>query len=166
MQGKEKRLQMFGFLKKKKDVSLYAPVGGRCMELKDVPDKVFSTGMMGQGFAIQPDEDVIGAPVNGEITMIFPTGHAFGMKSADGKEILVHIGLDTVNLKGKGFSVLKQVHDTVKAGEPVIRFDRERIEQSCSSTTMVLVTNREEGIPPVQNLGCHVQKNELIVAYE
>ena len=92
------------FSKKEENTNDFAAVvSGKIIPLTAVNDDVFSKGMMGTGVAIVPDDDVIVAPCDGEVTMLFPTMHAFGMKNEDGVEILVHIGIDTVNKQGVGF---------------------------------------------------------------
>ena len=93
------------FSKKEENTNDFAAVvSGKIIPLTAVNDDVFSKGMMGTGVAIVPDDDVIVAPCDGEVTMLFPTMHAFGMKNEDGLEILVHIGIDTVSMGGKGFT--------------------------------------------------------------
>ena len=129
---------MFGFLRKESS-AVAAPVSGRCIRLEEVADKVFSSKMMGDGFAVIPKDDTAVAPVDGEIVMIAETKHAFGIKTKAGMELLVHIGLDTVDLKGEGFTVLAKQGSRVRAGEPVIRFDREGLEKKgIDMTTMVI----------------------------
>ena len=107
---------MFNFFKKKQDNAFYlgAPVKGKAVDLKEVNDPTFSTGMLGQGVAIIPSEGKIYAPADGEIAMVFDTLHAVSMTADNGVEILVHIGLDTVELKGKGFEGQVKAGDKVK----------------------------------------------------
>ena len=99
---------MFNFLKKEKNTvkTLTAPVDGKVIDLSEVDDPVFAQKMMGEGIAIIPEGNIVAAPADGTIVLIPETRHAFGMKLADGLELLVHIGLDTVNLGGEGFSAL------------------------------------------------------------
>ncbi|MDE7015480.1 MAG: PTS glucose transporter subunit IIA [Kineothrix sp.] len=131
---------MFGFLRKENN-GVAAPVTGKCIRLEEVPDKVFSSKMMGDGFAVIPENDTVVAPADGEIVMIPATKHAFGMKTKAGVELLIHIGLDTVELKGEGFTVLAKQGKKVRAGEAVIRFDREVLEKKgIDMTTMVIFT--------------------------
>lgn len=135
---------MFGFLRKESG-AVAAPVTGKCIRLEEVADKVFSSKMMGDGFAVIPENDTAVAPVDGEIVMIPATKHAFGMKTKAGVELLVHIGLDTVELKGEGFTVLAKQGRKVRAGEPVIRFDRELLKKKgIDMTTMVIFTGGDE----------------------
>lgn len=102
-----------GFFKKK-NKAFYAMANGKSVAIEDVPDEVFATKMMGDGIAIQPIEGKIYAPCNGKVTMVMDnTKHAVGIENEDGMEILIHVGLDTVNLGGVGFEVFVQVGDQV-----------------------------------------------------
>ncbi|MCW0953462.1 PTS glucose transporter subunit IIA [Weissella ceti] len=134
---------MFGLGKKKvvvADVNLYAPVNGTVIDLTTVPDPVFAGKMMGDGFAIEPDDSRVVAPVAGEVTML--QGHAVGFKRADGLEILIHMGIDTVSLDGAPFDMQVQVGDVLEAGEPIAIADWAQIEAAgLPRTTMVLITN-------------------------
>jgi len=131
---------MFGFLKKESG-EVVAPVKGKCIRIEEVLDQVFSSKMMGDGFAVVPDSDTVVSPMNGEIVMIPESKHAFGMKTKSGVELLVHIGLDTVELNGKGFPVLAKQGSRVKPGDPVIRFDKAFMEEKgINLTTMVIFT--------------------------
>ena len=132
---------MFGFLKKKNS-ELVAPVSGKVIELSQVPDEVFSQKMAGDGVAIEPSDDLVVAPADGSITLIFKTNHAFAMTLENGLEILVHIGLDTVELNGEGFERLATEGETVKAGTPIVNINRKLFEEKGYKTvTPVLVTN-------------------------
>lgn len=107
---------MFGFFKKKTDPAVYAPVKGKCIDITEVNDEGFSSKIMGDGVAVIPEESVIKAPADGKLTMIFETGHAFGMEVDNGLELLLHIGIDTVNEKGNGFKILKKIRRCGKKG--------------------------------------------------
>lgn len=131
---------MFGFLKK--DSKLVAPVDGKVINLSEVPDPVFAEKMAGDGVAIDTTGDTIVAPCDGELTLIFNTNHAFAMTLSNGVELLVHVGIDTVSLEGKGFERLAEQGTKVKAGTPILKIDREFIkEKGLSLITPVLVTN-------------------------
>lgn len=106
------------------------PENGKIMPLSEVKDDVFSSGAMGKGVAIEPTDGVLHAPADGKIIMTFETGHAIGMKTKTGAEILMHIGMDTVNLQGKGFDTLVKKDQEVKDGEPLIKFDIDLIKKS------------------------------------
>lgn len=114
------------------DVDVRAPFAGDVVELSQVPDASFAQGMVGEGFAVMPDAvdafDVC-APVDGTITMVFKTRHAFGMKTADGLDLLIHIGIDTVELKGEGFTALAKKGDTVTAGTPIIAVEASKLRE-------------------------------------
>jgi PTS system, glucose subfamily, IIA component len=119
-----------------------SPVEGNLEQLSTLKDKVFSSGAMGQGIAIQPKNGLIKAPDDGTIELVYPTGHAIGMKTKDGAEILIHIGMDTVNLNGKGFTTLVKQDQKVKKGDPLVKVDLKMIKESGYDTvTPVIVTN-------------------------
>lgn len=133
---------MFKLFQGKSKVEVVAPVTGKVIALEEVPDKVFASKMMGNGVAFELVGDTVCAPTDGEITLIPESKHAFGMMGNLGAEILVHIGLDTVNLNGEGFIKLVNVGDKVKKGTPVIKIDKDAIEkQGISLTTPMVVTN-------------------------
>lgn len=126
-------------------VGLAAPVAGEVIPLLEVPDKMFSAGTMGQGFAVLPTDGTVTSPVAGEIAMIFPTKHAFAVTTPDGVQVMVHIGLETVGLKGEGFEVLAAKGDHVEAGDPVIRADLDSIRPKVPSlVTPVIVMNSKD----------------------
>lgn len=124
--------------------TLKSPLTGKVLPLSEVPDQVFSSGVMGKGIAIDPEVGELVAPADGEITTIFPTGHAVGITTTDGAEILIHIGMDTVELNGNGFEILVKQGDLVKAGDLLIRFDIEAIRAAGYSViTPVVITNTD-----------------------
>lgn len=124
--------------------NLKSPLSGKVLPLSDVPDKVFSSGAMGKGLAIDPEKGELIAPADGEITTIFPTGHAVGLTTKDGIEILMHIGMDTVELEGQGFETFVKQGDKVKAGDLLVRFDIEAIKAAGYSViTPIVITNTE-----------------------
>lgn len=126
----------------KKSYNLVAPVSGRVINLSSVPDKVFAQRMAGDGVAIESTGDTIVAPADGMLTLIFRTNHAFGITLDNGIEVLVHIGLDTVELEGKGFERIAEQGASIKAGEPIIKLDRKFIlSENRSLITPVLITN-------------------------
>ncbi|MGV4321975.1 glucose-specific PTS transporter subunit IIBC [Bacillus mojavensis] len=125
--------------------SFIYPVQGEILSLSDVPDPVFSEKMMGEGFAIDPTEGKVVAPADGEIVSIFPTKHAIGFTSAGGTEILIHVGIDTVKLNGKGFEAHVTSGQTVKQGELLLTFDLNDIKQhAASAITPIIFTNVSE----------------------
>ena len=139
---------MFGFFNKKTDPAVYAPVKGKCIDITEVNDEGFSSKIMGDGVAVIPEESVIKAPADGKLTMIFETGHAFGMEADNGLELLLHIGIDTVNEKGNGFKILKKSGDAVKKGTPVVELELETLKEKYDMTTMVIVTNEKKITKP------------------
>lgn len=140
-----------------------SPMTGKAMNLSEVPDAVFSSGMMGAGFAIDPTEYRVYAPVDGEIASIFDTKHAIGIQSTCGTELLIHVGLDTVELKGKYFVLKKQVGDQVKKGDLLLEFDGEAIKQAgYSLVTPVILTGSDSVI--FEKAGEIVQYGEKMVA--
>lgn len=137
---------MFSFLKKDTDVEVKAPVNGIIQSIETVNDPVFSEKMMGDGIAIQYTGGEVLAPVSGTISsVIFPSCHAFGIHCDNGLDLLVHVGLETVNLKGEGFILLKNQGDYVKQGEPVLRVDYDLLKsKSIDLITPIVVTNSDE----------------------
>ena len=132
------------------DDAIVAVANGRFIGPDEMKDEMFARQDMGQTVAIEPSDGTICAPVNGKIEMIFETGHAFGMRMSDGTGLLIHIGVDTVNLKGQGFTVLKNAGDNVKAGEPVVRVDLDVLKKAgYSSQTMIVITEPVNEDKPV-----------------
>ena len=124
------------------DETILSPIVGSIVDLKDVNDPVFSSGAMGQGIAIKPSEGVVYAPADAEVTIAFATGHAYGLKTTNGAEILIHIGIDTVSMNGDGFDQKVAQGDKVKAGDVLGTFDAAKIAAAgLDDTTMVIVTN-------------------------
>ena len=122
--------------------TILTPIVGEVVALADVNDPVFSSGAMGQGIAVKPSQGVVYAPADAEVSIAFPTGHAFGLKTADGAEILIHVGIDTVSMNGEGFEAKVAQGDKVKAGDVLGTFDSNKIAAAgLDDTTMVIVTN-------------------------
>ncbi|MFL0251024.1 PTS glucose transporter subunit IIA [Clostridium neuense] len=131
---------MLEFLKKSYDIG--APVSGKVLSLSEVPDDIFAQKIAGDGAAIEASSDVVVAPADGELTLVFKTHHAFALTLDNGIELLVHIGIDTVNLKGEGFELLANEGSRVKRGTPIVKLDREFIiSKGYSLITVVLITN-------------------------
>lgn len=125
--------------------SLVSPEDGVAMPLSEVKDDVFSSGAMGKGIAIEPSTGILHAPADGKIIMTFKTDHAIGMKTNDGAEVLMHIGMDTVNLQGKGFKTLVKKDQAVKAGDELVKFDIDAIKKAgYSVTTPIVITNSKD----------------------
>ncbi|MDR3595996.1 PTS glucose transporter subunit IIA [Clostridium sp.] len=137
---------MFNIFKKNsiKETKLFAPITGKTIELSKVPDQVFAEKLAGDGVAIDTVGDVVVAPTDGELTLVFNTKHAFAMTLDNGTELLVHIGIDTVSLNGEGFEQLAEAGIKVKAGTPIIKIDRDLIlDKGFSLITPVLITNMD-----------------------
>ena len=133
---------------------LVSPLNGDVKPLSEIKDEVFSSGAMWQGVAIEPSEGVLHAPADGKIALVFPTGHVVGINTTDGAEVLMHIGMDTVNLQGKGFKTLVQKGQEVKAGDPLVEFNIKEIKAAgYEVATPVVVTNSKkyESINQVDN---------------
>ncbi|WP_100407036.1 PTS sugar transporter subunit IIA [Bacillus solitudinis] len=144
--------KLFGLDKDKKAESVQpeqeivlSPLSGRLVAIEEVPDPTFSQKMMGDGFAVEPSNGHVVSPVSGEIVQVFPTKHAIGIKTVGGLELLIHIGLETVNMKGEGFTAHIKQGDQVKTGDPLVDFDLELVKEKAVSTiTPVIITNFDD----------------------
>ncbi|TDX51378.1 PTS sugar transporter subunit IIA [Orenia marismortui] len=156
---------MFGLFKKDKAVTLTSPLTGKVLDLSKVPDEVFSNKMVGDGVAIEPTDGVLVSPVKGTIKQIFPTKHAVGIETDEGVEILMHIGINTVELSGEGFEKLAEVGSKVKVGDKLIKFDLDYIEENATSIiTPILITNMDDikGIDRLSDGEVKLGENELL----
>ena len=155
---------MFGFLKKEEPFKVVACTDGKCINITEVPDAVFSQKMMGDGFAIVPSGDTIFSPVSGSIETVFPTKHAIGIKTKDGIEIIVHIGIDTVNLNGEGFTSLVKQGNRVKAGQPLVKLDLNSFEEkNVNLTTMVIFTAGYDKEINLDSFGKEVKAGDVLI---
>ena len=119
---------------------------GELVNISQVPDEVFSSKMMGDGFAMKTTDGIILSPVEGTIVTVFPTKHAVAINSIDGREVLIHLGVDTVNLKGEGFETFVEENQKVKVGDKLVKMDVDFIEKNAkSSMPIVVFTNLAEG---------------------
>lgn len=130
---------MWCFKKKSKNVEIFAPVDGKIISLDKVLDDVFKEKMMGDGFAFEPKSNEFVAPMAGELVTVFPTKHAYGFKHKSGVEALLHIGLDTVTLKGEGFESFVAQGDHVEVGDKLVNVDLKEIAKKVPSTQTPLV---------------------------
>ena len=138
----DKAAEPIAELKELKQEIIASPMIGQVVKLENVPDEVFASGAMGKGIAIDPADGTVVAPAAGEITLVFPTGHAIGMRTENGAEILIHVGMDTVSLAGKGFNTFVQVGDKVDAGQKLLEFDLATIrEANLPVISPIVVTN-------------------------
>ena len=134
--------KLFKKQKKKNDIQVFAPLSGHVIPLEEVPDPVFSEKMMGEGIAVQPTDSTVVSPVDGEIVQVAPTKHAVGIRANDGSELLIHVGLETVTLKGDGFNMVVKQGDKVKVGQPLLHFEFNTIKQKAKSMiTPIVITN-------------------------
>lgn len=134
-----------------KNVKLLSPIKGKVIELENVKDDAFASGILGKGAAILPEEGKVYAPADGEISALFPTLHAIGMTTDSGAQLLIHIGLDTVQLEGEGFEAFVKQGDHVKQGDLLVSFDQDFIEgKGYCLETPILVTNVEDFLDVVQ----------------
>ena len=143
---------------------IQTPIVGDVVALSNVNDPVFSSGAMGQGIAVKPSQDVVYAPADAEVAIVFPTGHAYGLRTANGAEILIHVGIDTVSMNGEGFNQRVNQGDKVKAGDVLGTFDSAKIAAAgLDNTTMVIVTNTADfaSVDPVAS-GSVAKGNAII----
>lgn len=137
---------MFNFFKKSKSKGneVKAPIKGNLIPLSEVSDDVFSQKMLGDGFAVKPTGQEVVAPVSGTITTLFPTKHAIGIKTVEGLEVLIHLGIDTVELKGEPFKLFVDQGDSVKAGDKLAEMDIADVaDHGLDNTVMVVYTNMD-----------------------
>ena len=146
------------------DETILSPIVGSIVDLKDVNDPVFSSGAMGQGIAVKPSEGVVYAPADAEVTIAFATGHAYGLKTKNGAEILIHVGIDTVSMNGEGFNQQVAQGDKVKAGDVLGTFDATKIAAAgLDDTTMVIVTNTADYVSVTPVAEGAVTKGEAVI---
>lgn len=153
------------FRKNKLDIA--APVSGEIVHLENVPDDVFSKGILGKGIAIIPNEGEIYAPVSGLITSFFPTSHAVGITTAEGLELLIHVGINTVNLGGVGFETKVSEGVKVQKGNLMLKIDIQNIKRwGYNTVTPIIICNPDEfkGITYIAN--GEVNKGDVIMRIE
>lgn len=130
---------------KKKEVEIVSPVKGKLISIKEVPDVTFSEEMVGKGMAIIPEGNEIYSPVEGKITTVFITGHAVGITTKEGIDLLIHIGMDTVNLKGEGFEVKVKDGKHIKTGDLLVVVDFDKLkEKGYRLETPVIICNPDQ----------------------
>ena len=126
-------------------LTVYAPFSGNAIAMEEIPDPVFSEGILGKGCGLEPGEETVCAPFNGTVTQVIDTKHAVGITSKDGLELLIHVGMDTVAMNGEGFNCLVKEGDTVKLGQKLMTFSMEAIKAAGHPvTTAVVVTNADD----------------------
>ncbi len=147
-----------------KKLEIASPIKGKAMKLASIKDDAFASGVLGKGAAVLPEEGKVFAPADGEVTALFPTLHAIGMKTVEDVEILIHIGLDTVQLNGEGFEAMVQCGDKVKKGQLLIAFDKELIEgKGYCLETPVIITNSDDFLDVVETAEGEVEPGNSLV---
>jgi len=144
---------LFDIFKKKEKtiVTIYSPMNGKVIELKEVPDEAFAQKMVGDGCAIEPDKGIICSPIDGQLMNIFPTNHAIIYETIDGLEMIIHFGIDTVKLDGKGFQKLREP-GPIKIGDEIIKYDLDDIKDGVPSTRSPIIINNMEKVEKIEVL--------------
>ena len=141
-----------------------SPIKGKVLKLCDIQDEAFASGVLGKGVAILPEAGEVYAPANGVVSALFPTLHAIGLTTEEGAEVLIHIGLDTVQLNGEGFEALVAAGDQVKKGQLLIRFDMDFISgKGYCLETPVLITNSDQFLDVVETSSTVVASGENLL---
>lgn len=153
---------MFGFLKRKVR-EIHAPADGQVVALESVDDEVFSKKLVGDGVALIPMSDVFTAPIDGKVTKIFSTNHAYTIKSPKDLEVIVHIGLDTVALGGKGFERVANEGDEVKAGDPIIRVDLPYIREHAKDIVTPIIISDQSDVKSIEKRFNIVKSQDMIM---
>ena len=157
---------LFDIFKKKEKtiVTIYSPINGKVIELKEVPDEAFAQKMVGDGCAIEPDKGSICSPIEGQLMNIFPTNHAIIFETIDGLEMIVHFGIDTVKLEGKGFQKLREP-GPIKVGDEIVKYNLDEIKDGVPSTRSPIIINNMEKVEKIEiiSLGKVVKIGEPIM---
>ena len=157
---------LFDIFKKKEKtiVTIYSPINGKVIELKEVPDEAFAQKMVGDGCAIEPDKGSICSPIEGQLMNIFPTNHAIIFETIDGLEMIVHFGIDTVKLDGKGFQKLREP-GPIKVGDEIVKSNLDEIKDNVPSTRSPIIINNMEKVEKIEvlSLGKIVKIGEPIM---
>jgi PTS system, glucose subfamily, IIA component len=156
---------IFG-LGRKKEILITAPVAGTVKPISSLSDETFSTDMLGRGIAVEPTKGRIVAPADGTVSQMFETGHALSMVTDSGAELLIHIGIDTVKLKGKHFTKKKSTGDAVKAGDVLIEFDAGAIASEGYETVIVIVVLNPGEFGDVRFESGTVQEGDPLIRLE
>ena len=157
---------LFDIFKKKEKtiVTIYSPINGKVIKLKEVPDEAFAQKMVGDGCAIEPDKGSICSPIEGQLMNIFPTNHAIIFETIDGLEMIVHFGIDTVKLDGKGFQKLREP-GPIKVGDEIVKYNLDEIKDNVPSTRSPIIINNMEKVEKIEvlSLGKIVKIGEPIM---
>lgn len=147
--------------------TIYAPLDGRYIPMEEVADPVFSSGMLGKGIGIEPQRGLLYAPADGIVTLIAKTKHAIGITTPDGAELLLHIGLDTVEMNGNGFQCLVQQNQSVSLGQCLMRFSLDKIRDAGHGTTvLVVLTNAAQYHEITFETKAEIHRSEAIGHYD
>ncbi|XOQ14325.1 MAG: PTS glucose transporter subunit IIA [Shouchella clausii] len=145
--------KIFKHKKRIEKEKIFSPLTGELLPLEQVPDPVFSQKMMGDGVAIIPEEGVLVSPVEGKVVQVFHTKHAMGITSVSGLEILLHVGLETVELNGEGFTALIEEGQTVKVGDPLLNFDISLLkDKNKEIITPIIITNYSDKVDEIEHV--------------
>lgn len=156
----------FDFLRNKKEMTLVAPVSGECIPITRVPDPVFAEEIVGKGIAIKPKEGKFYAPASGKVTTVFTTGHAVGITTREGLELLIHIGIDTVALNGQFFYLRVEQGQEVKKGDLLVEAELPKIEEAGYDTvTPIVICNSSEFSKMVYRTEGNVTAGDTIITY-
>ncbi len=152
---------MFKFLKKKEEFGNI--VNGKVINIEQVPDPMFAQRMLGDGFGVEPQDGTFVSPVSGTVNLVFPTGHAFGITDANGVEILIHVGINTVELEGKGFQIFVEQGQKINKGDKLVQVDLKAIEDAgISTTTAVIFTSGQKVKVLKENQVCSALEEGII----
>lgn len=159
----EGRDTMLNFFKRRKTTDIISPMTGKIVDIEEVPDKVFAEKMIGDGLGIDPTEGIVVAPFDGEVVSLFPTNHAIGLKTKNGLELLIHVGLDTVELKGEGFERLVEENEKVKEGDVLLKFDIDFIESKGKSVISPVIVTNMDIVKDMKKHAGEVKKGETVM---
>ncbi len=151
---------MFNIFKKDKKEEIIAPLSGEIIDIADVPDQVFASKMLGDGLAIIPNNDIVVAPCTAELIQVFAAKHAMVLKTSNGLEILIHIGIDSVELEGRGFEVFVKEGDQVKKGDKLLKIDLEYIRENAKSIITPIVLADMSQVENIKKEGGTVRAGE------
>lgn len=159
---------MFNIFKKKNTLNtLAAPITGQLTGIENVSDEVFSTKVMGDGFAVKPSSDTVVSPVAGEVTNVFPTKHAISITTDNGLEVLLHLGIDTVELQGKPFEMIVSEGQRVQVGDELVKMNRAEIAENNKDDIVMLVLPGKNELNFNPNISEHtVQAGEEVTAFK
>lgn len=153
---------MFKLFRRKRRVELKSPFEGKAVELTEVPDTVFSSKLVGDGIAFVPNKGIIYAPAHGRIVQVFPSKHAIGIKTEEGLELLIHVGIDTVNMKGEGFESFVKTGDSIEVGDKLMTFDINLIKEKAKSILSPLVITNSEAVESMKFYYGSAHKNSTV----